>query len=385
MFILGSLDPGRDGVGDYTRSLAAECFTRGIKCYLVSIRELSFSSDLIAQKENGVEIYRSSVLEDAAGVSNLKELINELSPDWISLQFVPYSFDVKGVVKNLIDFMYHLSLKSNLHIMFHEIWIGIHREASWKNKIWGIYQKHYIKKLLKKICPLVINTSNELYRNVLEDEGFNVEVLSIFSNIPLISHFEKKSFFDLLSPFKLNISQENRSDYWVFGHFGTIHPEWDPCEFMDTLIFEAQMHEKNLLFMSFGNQGAGSSIWKSMKANSNGNYQCVSLGQLHGDDVSLVLSSIDYALSSSVYDTAYKSGAVMSCLEHGVPVLFSRFGSDLILDLEKNPNHDLLCKMTLKVLGDLDSFSRQDPVCMRPQICDAFLTSLNLLDLCVTK
>jgi hypothetical protein len=39
LFITGCLEPGKDGVGDYTRELATECARRGHAVFLISLNQ----------------------------------------------------------------------------------------------------------------------------------------------------------------------------------------------------------------------------------------------------------------------------------------------------------------------------------------------------------
>ncbi len=53
-FILGSMEPGKDGVGDYTRMLAENLLFEGIQSLIISIKETSNKVDIL--KNNGTLI-----------------------------------------------------------------------------------------------------------------------------------------------------------------------------------------------------------------------------------------------------------------------------------------------------------------------------------------
>ncbi|HQU09596.1 MAG TPA: hypothetical protein PLV25_06515, partial [Opitutales bacterium] len=60
-------------------------------------------------------------------MGQIQNELSKFSPDWISLQFVPYSFHSKGWCWQLEKFLDIIApIKCKWQIMFHEIWIGAH-------------------------------------------------------------------------------------------------------------------------------------------------------------------------------------------------------------------------------------------------------------------
>ena len=95
IFICGSLEPARDGVGDYTRKLAAEIIRQGHKATIVSLAEEN-NFDLFKGVQHcediEIPVLRSAVIFHKNYVQEVKAWIDEFNPGWISLQFVPFSF-----------------------------------------------------------------------------------------------------------------------------------------------------------------------------------------------------------------------------------------------------------------------------------------------------
>src|ERR1043166_8574031 len=79
-FLCSSADPGRDGVGDYTRMLASECVRKGHECCIVALHErhvaapleesmpvsASLNEDLSAESELSTPNSRTSTLSVSA-------------------------------------------------------------------------------------------------------------------------------------------------------------------------------------------------------------------------------------------------------------------------------------------------------------------------------
>ena len=153
VFICGSLEFGRDGVGDYTRRLAALLIKRGHQCFIIGLMDkfVSFtqiedqtqdSSNIQCLRLPYVTGYKRNILE-------AKKWLSEIRPDWVSLQYVPFSFDTRGLALCISRSMLELIYSYKFHLMFHELWVGMNTESSLKLKIWGKAQKILINNLIK--------------------------------------------------------------------------------------------------------------------------------------------------------------------------------------------------------------------------------------------
>jgi len=141
-FICGSLELGKDGVGDYTQQLAKELTKNEIEVLLIAINDSFIKNTLLTSQKidnKKIKILRiSSHLSELDRVKKAKEQIHKFKPDWISLQFVPYSFHTKGLpftfakaLKELGDFRWH--------IMFHELWID--KPEKWSQRLVSFFTK----------------------------------------------------------------------------------------------------------------------------------------------------------------------------------------------------------------------------------------------------
>lgn len=104
LFLCGSIDPGKDGVGDYARRLARGCVARGHEAQLIGLSmtgrgRASWVIGMAGGPESVVETLGPMVWSAAERV--LRERVSEFSPDWLSLQFVCWRFGGRGVVTGL--------------------------------------------------------------------------------------------------------------------------------------------------------------------------------------------------------------------------------------------------------------------------------------------
>lgn len=100
-FICSSLEPGRDGVGDYTRRLAGELVRQGHPSIAVALNDPHISKTVFELQEiEGVSISvlrLPIVMPWSKRVIEARNWLEAFNPDWISLQFVPFGFHRRGL------------------------------------------------------------------------------------------------------------------------------------------------------------------------------------------------------------------------------------------------------------------------------------------------
>ena len=167
LFLCGSLELGRDGVGDYTRRLAGELIRQGHQAAIIALNDRHVEFKLDEKQE--IETISVLVLRLPSSMSanerfvQAENYIQEFNPKWLSLQYVPFSFQDKGLPIGLGRKLARIGKGRNWHVMFHELWVGMNVEASFKLKIWGIIQREITSSILKQLRPLVIHTQSKLF------------------------------------------------------------------------------------------------------------------------------------------------------------------------------------------------------------------------------
>lgn len=334
LFICASLEPGKDGVGDYSRRLASVLIGRGVSCHIVALNdgaaEGRFSEQLILQECDGqrVPAWRFSASRSwKQRLRKLQAILDDLRPDWVSLQFVPYGFQKKGVPWFLPGQLARLQGGFRWHIMFHELWLPLWDGQAMRYRAIGAIQRYLIKDLIQKLRP-IIHTSNEEYLRRLAATGASAEILPLFSNIPVVPVDREAQRLDLLKEGFGEASDELESDCWIFVFFGALHPEWSPEPLM-RLIEKArlELNRKRCLFLSIGRLGlTGERSWESMVAtwSSNPYFAFCKRGQLPVQEVSACLQAGDFGIAASPYSLLGKSGSAVAMREHGLPVIVTR-------------------------------------------------------------
>jgi len=338
-FLCSGLEPGRDGVGDYTRRLAANCILQGHECTILALddrhTERSLSGAATGEKciretqnSDGVDIpcLRCSVsLPRQERIQRIREYLAAFDPDWVSLQFVPYGFHPKGLPWRFArDFEPMIGARP-LQIMFHELWIGNATGASWKDRLIGALQRRCILRMLRRLKPKLLHTSNATYVRLLERRGFTALPLPLFGNIPVSDTAPDAALPPEISDAGVPSDACGRSGWWLGVFFATLHPEWKPEPLLPILRGAANRAGKRICLISAGRQGAaGEALWEQMTREYGRDFLFVRTGEQAAERISALLQIANFGVVSTPWNLIGKSGSAAAMLDHGLPVIVTR-------------------------------------------------------------
>lgn len=381
-FITSCLEPGRDGVGDYTRLLAEECVRQGHECCLISLNDRLLTQ--LSQSRIAVDGVKIPMLRLPANMpwnyrnASIKELLASFKPEWVSLQFVPYGFQDKGITIGLSKWLRPLVQGRRMHMMFHELWIGQYVGAAPKDRLIGFVQKFVILRLVKQLQPSIIHTSNSVYIRMLQQLGISARHLPLFGAIPIGDKNGDDWLFPELQKLGLDVQTGNRSQFWLFGFFGTLHPIW-PAEPLFTYLHQAGIqHQRRIAIISIGCLGAGEQLWESLSKTYSCQFVFLRLGEQLPTKISEFFNSIDFSIATSCYLLIGKSATVAAMLEHGLPVIVNRDDIQLSLGLTIPQDYEpLLYKMDSRLPDKVkNSLQRQ---AIRPRLKSTTIKFINEL------
>lgn len=315
LFIVPSLDRGRDGVCDYVFSLGHECSRLGCD---VCVTNLSGNyAQFSSVQPHDVDCYP----RDKPEISALSSLVRDFKPDWVSLQYSPYGYSGHGVPWKLGRLIHLLNSAISIHLYFHETWIEAQKGwslSSLKTGVISYLQYQAIRRLVKSLNPDKIHTSNPYYFDQLAPllRTSDVAVLPVFSNIPVVNSLNPpQERAALLSRFP-EAKEFNR----VHVFFGKLPPEWPLEEVLALLSDAADERGLTALFLSVGEQRRGESLWTGCAESVRWKGRMTAMGGIPAGDVSRVLQAVDYGIAVSPSHLLAKSGAVAAMCEHGLPV-----------------------------------------------------------------
>ncbi|MFD0750774.1 hypothetical protein ACFQZS_11530 [Mucilaginibacter calamicampi] len=306
ILVCSSLEPGRDGVGDYSRLLAGALINQGHACALLALNDKfvrSIQHEVQLADDTKVAALRIPTYKLKDNIRDVQSWIIDFNPDWLSLQYVIFGYHNKGLPFNLSKQLSAISQGRKWHIMFHELWLGIAVQESVKLKLWGRIQKYLIKTLIRHLNPRVINTQTPLYQILLQNLGYKATCLPLFSNIPKIE----------------SVRKVDNSDSIKLVVFGTIHTGALIKELAADAAAYTLKHKKTVLLTFIGACGSQQEKWVSEWQNAGLSVDI--MGKQPAGIVSAVLQNSTIGILSTAVAVAEKSGSFAAMRAHRLPVL----------------------------------------------------------------
>jgi hypothetical protein len=298
-FICGSVEPARNGVGDYTRRLAGELIRQGHEITLIALNDHHVSSISIGLQDDGYE--KISVVRMPAIISwkerarQVKISIDDFNPDWISLQFVPFAFHRKGLLTGLFKYFQEFGKGRKWHIMFHELWVGMEEKSPIKFRFLGWLQQRDIQNLLIKLHPQLIHTHAKIYGQKLNTLGYKAMNLPLFTNIPVSSQSGIPNIKD----------DVNDISFVIFGH---IHPKAPVEQFAKELMDYSKQTLKRMVLKFVGHSGSEQVRWQSTFISHGITVEV--FGEQSPTEISRILSQCNYGITTTPIVLAEKSSVV---------------------------------------------------------------------------
>lgn len=313
LFICGSLEPGKNGVGDYVRLLASRLQGQGFSCVCLSLSDdhVTKNPEVIFHpfESHLVKFFRIPAKTSWNEKFSILENITKFyDPFFISLQYVPYSFSARGIPVKLLNWLPRLTYKHYWHIMFHELWVD--PSLKFSNSLLEPIQKLVLKKLVSRLNPKIIHTTNLFYQMQLRNIGVASQLLPLFSNIR----------------YAKNPTPAFKAHSWNFIFFGSIHAGWDYQALLDAIEIErknANIPECSFIFL--GQIGTyGEMLWSRLIQNKTNTYKFKKVSYLPQNQVSYYLQDANFGISTTPSHLLEKSGSVAAMLNHGLPVIVVR-------------------------------------------------------------
>ncbi|MEP6747112.1 MAG: hypothetical protein ABJB86_05285 [Bacteroidota bacterium] len=307
LFICGALEPGRDGVGDYTRRLAGAIGLMGHEATVIALYDPYVIEETIAdQLSDGQSVHVLRIPQQSTGVSRwlrVQEWTNAFKPEWISLQFVPYAFHPKGMPFSLGRELQKLLIDGRrLQIMFHETWIGADG-INLKRRLTAAVQKNIIRKMLKLLQPGIVHTQLPATVKNLETIVRSIKPLQLFSNIEVAGQCQK---FD---PSTLRA-----------GFFSQADASPAVISFLQDLGRNAAASGLRLELLFIGGDPARMKAAGETLSKTNNFKNVLYSGFLPPEGISAALQSCTVGITLVPRHALGKSGSVAAFLQHGIPV-----------------------------------------------------------------
>ncbi|MFP5042057.1 hypothetical protein [Parasediminibacterium sp. JCM 36343] len=314
VFVCGCMEEGKDGVGDYTRRLAGQVIRLGHQATIISLMD-----KFVATKKEETQHYDQTPIAILRIPYNRQYKLNFIiaknwvekgKPDWISLQYVPFAYNNKGFPFFFGKYVNSITSNHHVHIMFHELWVGMDKDCSAKELLYGFLQRILIKAFIHKAKVKLVTTQSFLYAQQLAKLGVSATILPLFSNIRRIDFKTQK----------VKTAVENIPDSTIcFGIFGTIHEKNDVASFASEVEVFCSKFNINAKLLLIGRCGKQKEYFTSVCQQHK--IDIAAHEEITAEEVSKLLSTLDFGLTTTIYSKIDKSGSVAAMLEHGLSVI----------------------------------------------------------------
>jgi hypothetical protein len=324
-FICASLQPGRDGVGDYVRRLACEIIKQGHQAEAVALNDTYVTlikKDI--QQLNKIELpvlRLSASLNSADRYRHLHNRLEDFNPDMVSLQYVGFGFNKYGLPVDILLKLHKTLDKRRLHLMLHELWCGMAVTAGKKEKILGETQKLFLKIMIKKLKPDAIFTSIQPYWHFLQNIGIKATIVPIFGNIPVNENGDEEDWQNLVNQADLSPLIADPKPWLILGFFGTTYSCLGLDELLKMVAFAAKSRGLRLGVLFIGNNRDQHTL-NLIKAMPDISFW--QTGTLSTGMINRCMQLVNIGVVTSPVDGINKSGSALAWMERGIPVLISQ-------------------------------------------------------------
>lgn len=347
--LCGSLEPGRDGVGDYTSALAGELRRRGADVSLVALADRHIAGGVL--RGAGTLRIPANLGWDAAR-SHLAQVLESAEPTVLSLQYVPWSFAPRGVAPVLGRWLKDVAGQRHpWHVMFHELWME--SGGPLRHRVLAGLQRRAMLKTLDDLQPSRVHVSVTPYRERLASTGWPATILPLFGAIPIKTGATAGS--------------DGRRLRVVF--FGTPPPAHERSVYVEGVRSLGQARPVTVVLLG-GADSARAGFANDLAVGMAGSSVVIEdAGFLDPEQVSAVLSGSDVGVVRNAGPLIGKSSAMLALLEHGLPVWAPLWAGEA-LDLP------FRAELVFSQLRDAANATRLPPGSFLPTVADQFLDDL---------
>jgi hypothetical protein len=372
LFICSSLESGRDGVGDYTRRLAAALIRQGHHSSIIALHDRHLSTERLHgtqfDEQQQVNVLRlSSKLSWQDRLEEVSTFMLAVDPAWISLQYVPYGFQDKGLPWGLPSQIKKIVKDRSLHIMFHELWLD--KPDNFKQELTWRTQKQMIRYSIKKMNPKSISATIPFNVTRLAEIGCKASLVELFGNIPFKPVDKKDSIAERNPDGKLNLLYFGAAPKGEFLH----------TMVQDLIVFCSVTGISIRFTIVCGETTEKHKFIAALNSKlSPYNLSIVDVPFASTEKLSALMQQCDVGVSRSAPYLFGKSGTAIAMLEHGMPVWVARWnGTDpLYYDFRTELIFD-----NLRHAANASVKRSLDPHPLLPKVVGNFLNQLNAVEL----
>ncbi|WP_407428999.1 hypothetical protein [Arcticibacter sp.] len=322
VFICGSLEDGKDGVGDYTRRLGRKLVENGYSIGIMALHDQYVNDKPWEEEEEpSMRTLRlPAYLTWERRTSLAADFVRSVDPEWISLQFVGFAYQRYGLPLGLSPLVKKVSKNRQLHMMFHELWCGMSASAPIKEVVLGKLQYWFLRMMLATLKPDKVFTNIERYEGRLKKLGEQPLLVPVFSNIPLASHVSDISWEEVIAKSNLQDLVTGVDNKLVLGFFGSIYLIPGFTALIQNAYDAACRLGRECCILLIGNNAK-----EDLERLSGHDLKprVFELGMQSPGIINRAMALVDFGVITTPIDGINKSGGAAAWMERGIPVLVS--------------------------------------------------------------
>jgi hypothetical protein len=323
--LCASLEPGRDGVGDYVRRIASALAATGHECFAIALADPHVMT-LVQESGDvpGLRILRvPRSLWNSGKLDAAVAALRAFSPEVVSLQMVAYGFHRRGLLWNAYRRLKAFHGPWVQHVMLHELWIGAATSATLRARVVGRVQRLLLLRFLRRWSAQEMHTSNEVYVELLRRCGIVAGELQLPGNIPVVPCSEATGARQSILH-RLPADSRDREPL-LAGVFGSVHAEMALWDWPLKLHQQCEAKGRRLVILHLGrNPPSSARNWEVLCQQYGRQIEFLALGAMSPANLSTMLRALDLGISANPLALTGKSGSVAAMREHGLPVCIVR-------------------------------------------------------------
>lgn len=311
---------GKCGIGDYTRLWAKELHRQGDDITVIAFHDKDFSGEG-SSIDTEVEFIRwGHDISWKEKTQRLSAFLNMNPVDAISIQYSAFGFHPKGIALEFLSLCHSIQKTGiPIHVMMHELWLGLFSHYPLKHRILGIIQKLVILRTLRAFKGCFLTTQSKLYQKELKKAGLEAKLLPLFSN------------FQCSCKSKTSIKSIDLAETVTFCQFGNFYEERGR-EILEQFISKALKKGISIKVISLGRiNDYTRDAFKLMMGLSDTGLEIEILEEVDEKTISEVMAESHIAINQTPLPFVDKSGVLALYGHHQMPVISCAF--------ELNSNH----------------------------------------------
>lgn len=315
-FICPGLEPGKNAVGDYTVEIARRLVALGWSVAIIALADRHVTTRCAGERAGCETVRFPKSSAWSKRWECMRKALASLQPDWISLQWVAFGYQDKGLPVGFGRQFRKITGRVPVHVMCHEIWVCADGTGSLKNRLYSRLQREVHRRCFRALAPACVHTHALPYAQALKRMGQPAKILPLGSNVHGKSDLEANS------------AQEGpvTGEELAFIVFGNTPSEWQADFALQTLGRECRRTGKQGILWFAGKGGPeGAALDALVASGKRFGVRVESLGFLGRERLVFYLSHAHAGLATVPFALWQKSSAVAAMRTCGLPVLFSRF------------------------------------------------------------